>query len=53
MPEGHTFMPVKADRKEETPCGYTFMPKNHGQERGNYGYSAGDCDWVIFGRYCY
>jgi len=22
-------------RKEETPYGYTFMPKKHGQERGN------------------
>jgi len=22
-------------RKEETPCGYTCMPKVHGQERGN------------------
>jgi len=22
-------------RKEETPCGYTYMPRKHGQKRGN------------------
>jgi hypothetical protein len=28
-------MPKSMGRKEETPYGYTLMPKKHGQERGN------------------
>ncbi|WP_156945317.1 hypothetical protein [Lacrimispora indolis] len=28
-------MPKKRGRKEERPNGYTFMPREHGQERGN------------------
>ena len=28
-------MGYREGRKEEIPCGYTFMPREHGQERGN------------------
>jgi hypothetical protein len=31
---GIPLCPKTMGRKEETPYGYTIMPKNHGQERG-------------------
>jgi hypothetical protein len=33
-PAGIPLCPKSVGRKEETPCGYTFMPKERGQERG-------------------
>ncbi len=33
-PAGIPLCPKSVGRKEETPCGYTFMPKESGQERG-------------------
>ena len=33
-PSGIPLCPKNVGRKEETPFGYTFMPKERGQERG-------------------